>query len=433
MGLFHEIVKQFEPRNLKSSPILPIVASFLAPELAPFLGITGALGTAALGAGLSGGGDLLLGGKPVNALEDAVGGGLGAGGSDYLAGQAGLSGAGASALSKGLTGAAIGASNGGGLSGALTGGVTGGVGGYFSGGGSLSSLLGGSGSGAANLTDPGIGGVGTDGALTGGTGASGILTGGGDNGSLTAGSNALTNGGSITLGGGGSSSFAPSAASGSSFAGASGSGLSGNALSTLLSGGINAAATSSATDQLVKSQQNTLNELQPFLSNGTGASNTLATDLGTNGNTGAAGYGSLTAPFNPSNLQNTPGYQFSLSQGNNALTNSEAAAGNLDSGAALKAAQQFGQGLASTTYNTAFNQDLATKQNTEQALAGQANSGLIAGNIVGDVNNNIGNAGAKGTTSQANNITTTLANLLSGSGTKRVIGQNPDGTLIYGS
>lgn len=50
------------------------------------------------------------------------------------------------------------------------------------------------------------------------------------------------------------------------------------------------------------------------------------------------------------NLQNTPGYQFQFDQGQKALTNSLAAKGLLNSGAAVKAMERYGQGLATTNY-----------------------------------------------------------------------------------
>jgi len=53
-------------------------------------------------------------------------------------------------------------------------------------------------------------------------------------------------------------------------------------------------------------------------------------------------------------LQADPGYQFRLQQGNQALERSLAAQGLSGSGAALQAAQEYGQGLANQTYNDYF-------------------------------------------------------------------------------
>ena len=53
--------------------------------------------------------------------------------------------------------------------------------------------------------------------------------------------------------------------------------------------------------------------------------------------------------------QNNPQYQFLLKQGQQALDRSAAARGMGYSGAQMKAAQQFGQGLASQQYDTEYN------------------------------------------------------------------------------
>jgi hypothetical protein len=69
--------------------------------------------------------------------------------------------------------------------------------------------------------------------------------------------------------------------------------------------------------------------------------------------------GQFTAPT-AAEAQATPGFQFTLQQGLNALNNSAAAQGNLLSGGQLAAQQQYGQGLASNTYQQSFNNALST-------------------------------------------------------------------------
>jgi hypothetical protein len=54
---------------------------------------------------------------------------------------------------------------------------------------------------------------------------------------------------------------------------------------------------------------------------------------------------------NPNSVTQTPGYQFNLSQGLQGLQAQQAAQGRLVSGGALLQGQQFGQNLASQTYN----------------------------------------------------------------------------------
>lgn len=413
--------------------IAPIAISFAAPYLAPALGITSALGTTALGAGLGAASGGLTGGGIKGALTGALAGGLGAGGGDYLAGSSGLglTGAGASALSKGLTGAATGFNSTGKLSGALIGGAVGGLGGYAQGGGfdgAIDSIKGALGIGdtanSVNL-DP-------SGYFGGGASTTGTLQSGGD--LAAAGSSGVNldpsgyfSDASPAVAGGGASSFGSAASAGSGGS----SFLSGNTLSNLLSGGINAYSQDKATDQLVDSQKSSLDALSPFLQNGQGASDALATRLGTNGNTGDANYGDLTKSFSPDDLQNEPGYKFNLEQGTNALNNTLAAAGGLQSGNAIKAGQQFSQGLADTTYGNAFARDNTNKLTTAGLLNSAVTPGLGAAGATADVNNNIGTAKSKGTQGMSNTVTSTLANLLSGSGAKTVIGYKPDGTPIY--
>lgn len=61
--------------------------------------------------------------------------------------------------------------------------------------------------------------------------------------------------------------------------------------------------------------------------------------------------------------QKDPGYQFQLQQGEQALQNSAAAGGVLNTGGTLKDILGYGQGLATTRYNDLFNRNL-TAYNT---------------------------------------------------------------------
>jgi hypothetical protein len=121
----------------------------------------------------------------------------------------------------------------------------------------------------------------------------------------------------------------------------------------------------------------TQQEAQPFLKAGTGAVNELGALTST------PGQGLLTPwtqQFQAPTAQQaaeTPGYQFQLQQGLAALQNSAAAQGNLTSGATGTALQQYGQGLASTDYQQAYQNALTqyqTAYNTfEQNQANQYN------------------------------------------------------------
>lgn len=64
--------------------------------------------------------------------------------------------------------------------------------------------------------------------------------------------------------------------------------------------------------------------------------------------------------FDSSNLQNTPGYQFALSQGLKSTNNQLAAQGLGLSGAQAKGLSQFATGLADQTYGEQYNRALST-------------------------------------------------------------------------
>ncbi len=127
----------------------------------------------------------------------------------------------------------------------------------------------------------------------------------------------------------------------------------------------------------------------------------------------------------------TPGYQFTFDQGMRGVNASAAARGGALSGGAIKAAAQYGTGLADSTYNDVYNRSLGTYQtNFNDSLAGyQANlakqaqefgqesnvaqigqqgiqsinnTGTQAATNVGNIMAGIGNANASGTVGSAN-------------------------------
>lgn len=213
-----------------------------------------------------------------------------------------------------------------------------------------------------------------------------------------------------------------SAGGGASAFGGSGSGMSPLTLGTSLLG---AANTLNANDQakkdLLAAQGQALGAIAPYSASGTAANAKLSDLLGTSGNTGASGYGSLTTPFTPGDLTQTPGYQFQLQQGDQALDRKAAASGDYFSGSALKAAQDYGQGLAGETYNTAFNQDAQNKQQLYSQLSGQAGAGQTAANTIGNIDTGTGNANAAAGISSANILNNTLSSLLSSSGARKPV------------
>ncbi len=73
--------------------------------------------------------------------------------------------------------------------------------------------------------------------------------------------------------------------------------------------------------------------------------------------------GAFTGKFTAPTLEEaraTPGYEFTREQGEKGVLQGAAAAGGAISGGTLKALDQYGSGLADTTYNDRFNQALQT-------------------------------------------------------------------------
>ncbi len=108
---------------------------------------------------------------------------------------------------------------------------------------------------------------------------------------------------------------------------------------------------------------------------------------GAQGNKGLQEYAASNPQFHAptaDEVAKTPGYQFQLQQGANAITNQAAAQGGSMGGKALADLTQYGQGLAGTYYQNAFNNaqsQFQTNQNATlsnlQALIG---SGATANN-----------------------------------------------------
>jgi hypothetical protein len=90
----------------------------------------------------------------------------------------------------------------------------------------------------------------------------------------------------------------------------------------------------------------------------------------------------LTSPIvmDQATLEQTPGYQFNLTQGQKAVTNSAAARGLGTSGAALKGAATFATGLADSTYQQQFSNANTNQTNAYNRLKGLVDTGAGAAN-----------------------------------------------------
>ena len=80
--------------------------------------------------------------------------------------------------------------------------------------------------------------------------------------------------------------------------------------------------------------------------------------------------GELVRGFTQADYQADPGYAFRLSEGQKALDRQAAARGGLISGSALKAAQRYGQDMASQEFGNAYNRFRDTQTLRRNALAG---------------------------------------------------------------
>ena len=118
------------------------------------------------------------------------------------------------------------------------------------------------------------------------------------------------------------------------------------------------------------------------------------------------------------NYLNSTGYNFQLNQGQNAIGSNAAAKGLLQSGGTAKALTQYGQNLASTTFNNYLgqlgnlnNQQGATVTSGQNALGQIASAGTAAGGAAANTMIAGGNAAAGGTVAAFNGIGNALGSV----------------------
>lgn len=150
--------------------------------------------------------------------------------------------------------------------------------------------------------------------------------------------------------------------------------------------------------------------LAPWLKAGKGALDEQQSLMGLNGDSAGA----------MRTLQNSPGYQFRLSQGQKSLDAGLAARGGMGSGKSLVAGNIFNQDNASSEYGNRLNQ-LAGLSGTGQSTAGQlgqlgANYATNQGNIYTGVANAQGAAGIAGANSRQSGLLGVLNLAANGAG-----------------
>lgn len=154
---------------------------------------------------------------------------------------------------------------------------------------------------------------------------------------------------------------------------------------------------------------------QPYVDSGKAANASLSQQLGIGGDSTASNYGSLLTPFTGADLANTPGYQFGLQQGNQAIDRKQASGGNYLSGAALKEGQRFAQDYAGQGFQAGYDRNAADKSRVQNFLTSVSQLGQNSANSVANVNQNFsnqfsantigaGNAAAAGIIGQSNAI-----------------------------
>jgi hypothetical protein len=337
--------------------------------------------------------------------------------------------AGASTLGSALVGAAGGALSGGGLKGALIGGATGGLGANLGGIGQQTLGLSGTQSAALGGALQGAG----AGAAT-GEGLKGALIGAGLGG---AGGYALSGGLPETLG-------TPSGVG--PYGPMSGSGAVGTLTRNIPSLGMN-------TPGIVPQQKETIGGV--LAQSGTGGGMFSMKNIGTIASNlqqynqqdklkeellkaqqraeagfapyneaGKAGLSNLMRGFDPGDITQNTGYQFRLGEGQKALERSLAARGMSQSGAALKAAQEYGQNLAAEEYDNAYRRWYAEN-------SGLANSGQTAARDLAPVYENMGDAANNARVAKSNLVSKTLSQVLGGTGNLVEIGVDRNGRKIY--
>lgn len=179
---------------------------------------------------------------------------------------------------------------------------------------------------------------------------------------------------------------------------------------------------SAANKQLAQTKEmfNTVQaNMKPFMEAGQSAIPGLENLLGAGPN-GTAGI--------MQQLAKTPGYQFALTQGLQATQNGYAAQGLGQSGAAMKGAANYSEGLAENTYSNVFSNFLSTVNLGSNASANLANTAQGFQNSENQLAGTSAAATAAGQVGSANAITSGITNALGGvSNAALMLGMNSSG------
>ena len=177
---------------------------------------------------------------------------------------------------------------------------------------------------------------------------------------------------------------------------------------TALSAGVSAIKGSGQSSDISQGQEQANADLQPWVTSGTSANTLQANLLGLNGQDAAD-----TAM---KSFQASPGYQYSLDQGEKAVDAGAASKGMLRSGAVLKAEQTLGSNLADQDFGNYMTRLNGLSTLGQNSATGQAATDTSAAanqaSIYGGAANGIGNSVGTGLTSPA--VQNGLTSLFSG-------------------
>jgi hypothetical protein len=142
----------------------------------------------------------------------------------------------------------------------------------------------------------------------------------------------------------------------------------------------------------------------PFLAAGESALPQLEADI-TNPDFSKYPGGPFTAPT-LAEAEQTPGYQFTLGQGTQAINEQAAATGDLLSGTTGTALEQYGEGLAGSTYNADYQRALQTYMENygvwNQDTTNQVNRLQTLANLGSNTAQQLGTFGQQAATNQGN-------------------------------
>lgn len=171
-------------------------------------------------------------------------------------------------------------------------------------------------------------------------------------------------------------------------------------------------------------------DLAPYMETGANATSTLGRIFGVHPD----GNG---LPFSPEVYEaykRTPGYQFMVGEGTDALTHKAASAGGLQSGNFMRDLAKFRQGLASTTFQSDYVNPLfrlaGMGQNAASTLAGQ---GQGYAQMAGDALGNKGQALASGQVGMTNAINEGLGSYVNNSMMMEQMKRVPQQSTAYAS